>query len=128
MYSYLTKNNYIETNIQKGFWTGISGTREHTETLTYMINHAWRYQRNLIITWLNLKNAFGELDHQLTHSVLRYQYIPDHISSLVDYSFYTNYSISIGTSDFITNPVVVEKGVLQGDTLSLFLTCVSIHW
>ena len=68
-----------------------------------------------------------ELDHQLTHSVLRYQYIPDHISSLVDYSFYTNYSISIGTSDFITNPVVVEKGVLQGDTLSLFLTCVSIH-
>ena len=25
-----------------------------------------------------------------------------------------NYSISVGTSDFITNPVVVEKGVLQG--------------
>ena len=33
-------------------------------------------------------------------------------------SFYTNYSISVGTNDFITNPVTVEKGVLQGDSLS----------
>ena len=37
MYSYLIRNKYIETDIQKGFWTGISGTIEHTETLTYMI-------------------------------------------------------------------------------------------
>ena len=83
MYSYLIRNKCIETDIQKGFWTGISGTIEHTETLTYMINHARRYQRNLIITLLDLKNAFGELDHQLINSVLHYHHIPDHISSLV---------------------------------------------
>ena len=96
---------------------GISGTVEHTETLIYMINHARRYQRNLIITLLGLKNAFDVLDHQLINSVMRYHHIPDHISSLVG-SFYTNYSISIGTSHFITNPAVVGKGVLQRDSLS----------
>ena len=40
MYSFLVNNSYIETNIQKGFWTGIYGAIVHTETLTYMINHA----------------------------------------------------------------------------------------
>ena len=59
MYSFLVNNSYIETNIQKVFWTGISGTIEHTETITYMINHVRRHQRNLVITLLDLKNAFG---------------------------------------------------------------------
>ena len=63
MYSYFMKNNYIEADIQKGFWTEISGTIEHTETLTYMINHARRYQKNLIITLLYLTSTFDELDH-----------------------------------------------------------------
>ena len=89
MYSSLVNNSYIETNIQKGFWTGISGTIEHTETLTYMINHARRYQRNLVITLLDLKNAFDELDHNLITSVLHYHHVPDHIRSLIG-SFYTN--------------------------------------
>ena len=119
MYSSLVNNSYIETNIQKGFWTGISGTIEHTETLTYMINHARRYQRNLVIT-LDLKNAFGELDHNLITSVLLYHHVPDHIRSLIG-SFYTNYTISVVTNDFTTNPIHVEKGVLQADSLSPFI-------
>ena len=82
-----------------------------------MINHTRCYQRNLIITLLDLKKVFSELDHQLINSVLSYHHIPDHISSLVG-SFYTNYAISVGTSNFITNPVVVKKGVLLGHSLS----------
>ena len=66
---------------------------------------------------LYLKNALDELDHQLMNSVLRYHHSPDHISSRVG-SFYTNYSISVGISDLITNPIAVEKGVLQGNRLS----------
>ena len=61
--SYFIKSNCIEADIQKGFWTEISGTIEHTETLTYMINHARRYQKNLIITLLYLTSTFDELDH-----------------------------------------------------------------
>ena len=38
------KNQYIETNIQKGFWTGILGTIEHTELMSHLINHARQKQ------------------------------------------------------------------------------------
>ena len=117
MYSFLAINSYIETNIQKGFWTAISGTIEHTGTLMYMINHARCYQCNLVITLLNLKNAFGELDHNLITSVLHYHHVSDHIPSLIG-SFYTNYTISVGTNDFIATPKNFEKGVLLEDSLS----------
>ena len=79
MYSFLVNNSYIETNIQIGFWTGISGTIGHTKTLTYIIYHARCYQSNFVITLLDLKNAFGELDHYLINSVLHYHHVPDHI-------------------------------------------------
>ena len=32
---------------------------------------------------LDLKNAFGELDHNLITSVLQYDHVPDHIRSLI---------------------------------------------
>ena len=126
MYSFLAINSYIETNIQKGFWTAISGTIEHTGTLMYMINHARCYQCNLVITLLNLKNAFGELDHNLITSVLHYHHVPDNIRSLIG-SFYTNYAISVGTNDFITNSINVEK-VFYKEIVSVrsFLICVLI--
>ena len=82
-----------------------------------MINHARRYQSNLVITLLDLTNAFGELDHNLIISVLHYHHVPNHIRSLVG-SIYTNYTISVGTNVFIANPVNVEKSVLEGDSLS----------
>ena len=37
---FLSSNNYIETNIQKGFVNGISGTFEHASHLAYIINNA----------------------------------------------------------------------------------------
>ena len=37
---FLSSKTYIETNIQKGFVNGISGTFEHTSHLVYVINNA----------------------------------------------------------------------------------------
>ena len=59
----------IETVIQKGFWTGISGTVEHTETLTYMINHARCYQRNLVITLLDRIQPIRPPSYKLSSSL-----------------------------------------------------------
>ena len=122
MYSFLVNNSYIETNIHKGFSNGISGTIEHIETLTYMINHARRYQRNLVLTLLNLKNAFGELDHNLITSVLHYHHVPDHIRPLIG-SFYTNYTISVETNDFKTNPMLKKVFYKEIVSVRLFLMC-----
>ena len=37
IYGYISKNNYIDSHIQKGFWQDISGTVEHTELMSYLI-------------------------------------------------------------------------------------------
>ena len=64
MYSFLTVNNFIEHNIKKRFTPNMSGTLEHTAQLANIINKARIKQRSLVITLLDLKNAFGEV-HQI---------------------------------------------------------------
>ena len=58
MYTFLIKNEYIESNIHKGFVPGMSGTYEHLANLTHIINHARKRQRSLSITLIDLRNAF----------------------------------------------------------------------
>ena len=125
MFSYLLANNFIEHEIQKGFTPHISGTFEHTAQMAYIINQARIRQRSyLVITLLDLKNAFGEVHHNLIQSVLGYHHIPQHIQLMIK-SLYTNFKTSIITSDFNTPFVEVGRGVLQGDCLSplLFNLC-----
>ena len=68
-----------------------------------------------MVTLRDLKNAFGEVHHNLIQSVLRYHHIPDHIQIMIK-SLYTNFKTSIITSNFNT-PFIC--GVLQGGCLSL---------
>ena len=84
-----------------------------------IINKARTKQRSLVITLLDLKNAFGEVHHNLIQTALDYHHIPDHIKSLVK-SLHTDFKTSIRTP-FIS----VGHGVLQGDCLSplLFNLC-----
>lgn len=81
----------------------VSGCTKHTKTLSYVINHARKNQRNLVITLLDLKNAFGEVDHELD----------------IYASTYAVFFISFATDEYLTPPITVKKGVLQGDSLSL---------
>ena len=120
MFIFVLQNKYIVTNSQKGFWEKVSGCIEHTETLTYVITHARKKQRNLVITLLNLENAFGKVDHELTTYVLKFHHAPDHNIQLMQ-SLYTDYRISIATDEYLAPLITMEKGVLQCDILSPLL-------
>ncbi len=124
MYSFLTANNFIEHNIQKGFTPNLSGTLEHTAQMANIINKARIKQRSLVISLLDLKNAFGEVHHNLITSVLDYHHIPEHVKLIIK-SLYTDFKTSIITSEFRTPFIPVGRGVLQGDCLSplLFNMC-----
>ena len=125
-FQFLAENNYIEQNIQKGFTPKLSGTLEHTAQLAHIINKARVKQRSLIITLLDLKNAFGEVHHNLIYEVLEYHHIPDHIKNLVS-SLYTDFQTSIITEQFNTSFITVGRGVLQGDCLSPLLFNISFN-
>ena len=124
MYSFLTVNNFIEHNIQKGFTPNMSGTLEHTAQMANIINKARIKQRSLVITLLDLNNAFGEVRHNLITSVLDYHHIPGHVKLIIK-SLYTDFKTSIITSEFRTPFIPVRRGVLQSDCLSplLFNMC-----
>ena len=71
----------------------------------------------IVITLLYLKNAFGEVHHNLISEVLKYHHTPDHIQVLIS-SLYSNFQTSISSNSFQTPVITVGRGVLQGDCLS----------
>ena len=68
---------------------------------------------------LDLNNAFGKVSHDLLHLVLKYHHIPDHIN--LAKSLYANYQLTIATDSYVTSPITVRCGVLQGNSLSPLL-------
>ena len=87
------------------------------EEIANIINTARIKQKSLVITLLDLKNAFGEVQHNLISEVLRYHHVPDQIQLLIQ-SLYSNFQTSIVTESFQTPFITVGRGVLQGDCLS----------
>ena len=95
----------------------MSGTFEHTAHLAYVINNARVKQRSLHVTLLDLKNAFGEVNHNLLDCVFEYHHIPIKVRTLVR-DLYTGFSTAIASDAFVTDFILVGRGVLQGDCLS----------
>ena len=104
----------MEASIQKGFKPETSGTFEHTVHLAQLICQAKRNQRSLAVTLLDLRNAFGEVHHNLIPAVLAHHHVPDIIIT----SIYEDFSSTIATVSFTTRFSHIKKGVLQGDSLS----------
>ena len=77
-----------------------------------MINNARIKQHGCVITLLDLKNAFGAVNHNLLVETLKIHHVPDNIVTLIT-SLCTDYTISIITDNFMTSPIKVQRGVLQ---------------
>ena len=92
---------------------------QHAAQMAYIINQARIKQRSLVIALLDLKNALGEINHNLIHSVLGYHHIPDHIKILIK-SPYTDFKTSIITSSFNT-PFNCWPGSIAGRLLKSFV-------
>jgi hypothetical protein len=124
IYAYLEENKFVDKRIQKGFWPTLDGVFEHTQMLTQLLNEAKRHQLSIIVTLLDLRNAFGEVNHKLINLTLQYHHVPKEIIDLID-DIYTDSMISIAHDDENTKFVPVERGVLQGDPCSplLFNMC-----
>ena len=65
VFSFLNQNEFIEAEIQKGFTPKVAGVLEHTSMMANIIDKARKRQRSVVITLLDLKNAFGEVHHNL---------------------------------------------------------------
>jgi len=121
---FLKQNGFVEQGIQKGFTHGVSGVLQHRSIMGHVITKAFLKQRSVVITLLDLKNAFGEVHHSLINSVLPYHHIPQTVQLLIA-NLYTGFHSSIIFYYFTTPAIPFQSEVLQSYSLSplLFNLC-----
>ena len=113
LFTFVDNNNYIDKHVQKGFWPAVDGVTEHTQLLSHLMNDAKRHQRALCVTLLDLRNAFGEVHHNLIKSAMAYHHVPDEIVNLID-NIYTDSFIQVSYNNSVTSsmrpslPTVVQ--------------------
>jgi hypothetical protein len=103
------------------------GCYEHTFLLQSLVLDAKRHQKNLYLAWLDLKNAFGSVPHDVIWVTLEHLGVPDSVVQLVS-NVYTNASTVINTPSGLTPTISLLSGVKQGCPLSpiLFNLCIEI--
>ena len=120
-------NGYIDTSIQKGGVPGVSGCLEHTAVVSQLIREAKKEKKNLVVTWLDIANAYGSIPHKFILKALREAHMPEDVVQLVE-SYYSNARIRFATKNFTTEWQRVEKGIITGCTLSVVLFSLAMTW
>jgi hypothetical protein len=123
--NYSIENNYLSSSQKSARPT--EGCYEHTFVLQSLVLDAKRHQKNLCLAWLDLRNAFGSVPHEVIRITLSHMGVPDSVVNLV-MNIYTNATTEIKTPAGSTPGIPIHAGVKQGCPLSpiLFNLCIEI--
>lgn len=80
--SFLTKNDYLRTSVQKAFLEKIAGCVEHSVALGEVLRDARERTRQVVIAWLDLRNAYGSVRHSMIQFALKWYYVPRKVVEL----------------------------------------------
>ena len=114
---FAVENEYIDRSIQKAGIPGISGCLENTALLTQMIAEAKEKKKNIVLTWLDIANAYGSMPHELIREVLEAAHVPQEIQEFVK-QYYDGVFVRFTTNQFTTKYQKLDKGIVTGCTLS----------
>jgi hypothetical protein len=92
-----TQNKYI-TAAQKGALSGVSGCLEHSFNLVQALKNAKLSHRQIIVTWLDLKNAYGSVRHNLIQFALEWYHVPEWLADLI-FQYYESLFAFVTTPD-----------------------------
>ena len=85
-----------------------------------MMKDAKKTHRNYFVVLLDLRNAFGEVHHNLIRSSLRYHHVPEAFIQVFN-SIYSDFGVTVSSQGQLTDTILVRRGVLQGDPCSPLL-------
>ena len=117
MERFLLQNGIINPSTQKGFLRNMTGVIEHIHALNAILDQARELRLPLSITFLDLKNAFGSVPHDLITDMFQLVGIPDKISNYIQHC-YRSMTVYIQSEEWSTPSLPITQGVFQGDTLS----------
>ena len=117
---FLVHNSYIPRKVQKGFLSGVAGCVEHTFMLYEALKEAKEEQRQIVVAWIDLANAYGSVRHNLIQFALHWYHVPEAIQELV-FDYYEKIMARVETSAWHTDFFRFDIGVFQGCVLSAIL-------
>jgi hypothetical protein len=79
---YMTQNKFI-SQVQKGFKAETPGCLEHSFAMYEALLDAKLNQRQIVVAWLDLCNAYGSVKHNLVQFALEWCHVPDMIRELI---------------------------------------------
>ena len=123
---YLLRSNIVDPYLQKGFLSGINGMVEHMFAITSILDNAIQQGLPLVLTFLDLKNAFGSIAHRLIRDMLNHNKFPSQVISYI-MSGYSKLSATVKTKEWTSLPFNIKRGVFQGDTLSPLIFLVAFN-
>ncbi|XP_061925310.1 uncharacterized protein LOC133664585 [Entelurus aequoreus] len=124
--TYLAKNTYIDTSVQKGGISGMSGCMEHTGVVTQLIREARENKGNLSVLWLDLANAFGSIPHKLVQLTLMKHHVPSRCRDLIA-DYYSNFRMRVSSGPTTSSWHKVEIGIITGCTISVTLFSLAMN-
>ena len=108
----------IMSSSQKGFLP-MEGCLEHNHIMTSVLQDS-RRRRPIIITWLDLKDAYGSVPHQTLFTIMRLAGLGGLTLQIVR-DFYHQTTTAIRTGKDRMGPITIQRGVKQGCPLSPIL-------
>lgn len=101
---------------QKGFMPA-EGCLEHNFVVQQCLDDARATGKELTVTWLDLRNAFGSVPHSALLSMLKQHGVHAHLVEVIQ-DAYSDCTTTITTASGDTRPVLMASGVKQGDPMS----------
>ena len=117
---FMVKNKYIKTTTQKGFLFGVPGCIEHSFALVEALRRVKQDKRAIVLSWIDLANAYGSVKHNLIQFALNWYHVPEHIQGLI-FDYYEKLSASVTTKQWKTAFFSFDIGLFQGCVLSTIL-------
>jgi len=117
---FMIKNCYISREIQKGFLSGVAGCIEHTFALLEAQRDAKNSHRQIVLTWLDLANAYGSVRHNLIQFALNWYHVPKPVQEMI-FDYYEKLCAMVTTNDWSTGFFLFDIGLFQGCVLSTIL-------
>ena len=96
------------------------GCLEHVFALMEALKEAKGHTRQIVITWLDLANAYGSVRHNLIQFALNWYHVPLHIQELI-FDYYEKLCAVVITNEWSTGFFLLDIGLFQGCVLSTIL-------
>jgi hypothetical protein len=120
------EKHQILQNSQEGFRQERCTSRQ-LQTLIAALEDSRLTQQDIYLLYIDFKNAFGSIDHARLLAIMADLGYPQDAINLIG-NIYSSSSIIFSESHFgKTKPVHIQRGTIQGDTLSPYLFIISLE-